>query len=114
MSAFRDLTYLEHILDSIGKINLYTRGISKEDFQAATMVQDAVIRQFEIIGEAAKRVSEELKQENPGVPWKDMAGMRDVLIHDYIDVEIDVVWKTVQDYLPALERQIKAIVKSLQ
>jgi len=61
MSVFKDLTYLEHILDGIGKIKAYTKDFSEEDFQTSTMVQNAVIRQFEIMGEAAKRVSEELK-----------------------------------------------------
>mgnify|MGYP001552195902 CR=1 FL=1 len=80
MSLFRDLTYLEHIKDSIEKIRSYTQSLSEEDFQESTLVQDAVVRQLEIIGEATKRVSGEIKQEYPEVPWKDMAGMRDVMI----------------------------------
>ena len=113
MSLFRDLTYLEHIKDSIEKIRSYTEGLSEEDFQASTLVQDAVVRQLEIIGEATKRVSGEIKQEYPEVPWKDMAGMRDVLIHDYINVEIDIVWKTVVDYLPSLLERINGIIEDL-
>jgi uncharacterized protein with HEPN domain len=113
MSLFRDLTYLEHIKGSIGKIQSYTEGLSEEGFQRSTLVQDAVVRQFEIIGEATKRLSDDLKQQYPEVPWKDMAGMRDVLIHDYINVEIDIVWKTVTDYVQPLLEQINRIIKEI-
>lgn len=113
MSAFRDLTYLEHIEDSIEKIQSYTKGFSEESFQNSTLVQDAVVRQFEIIGEATKRLSVYIRKEHPDIPWKDMAGMRDVLIHDYINVEIDIVWKTVVDYLPALKESVRQIIDKL-
>ena len=113
MSLFRDITYLEHIKDSIEKIYAYTERLSEKDFQESTLVQDAVVRQLEIIGEATKRISGEIKQQYPEVPWKDMAGMRDVLIHDYINVEIDIVWKTVVDYLPSLLGRVKKIIEEL-
>ena len=61
------------------------------------MTQDAVVRQLEIIGEATKRISKDLRNLNPHVPWPDMAGMRDILIHDYIDVDLDIVWKTASE-----------------
>lgn len=111
MSLFRDLTYLEHIKESIDKIQSYTRNLSEETFQESTLIQDAVVRQFEIIGEATKKLSDDIKQQYPEVPWKDMAGMRDVLIHDYINVEIDIVWKTVVDYLPSMLEKIKEIIE---
>ena len=111
MSLFRDLTYVEHIKESIDKIQSYTQNLSEEAFQESTLIQDAVVRQFEIIGEATKRLSDDIKQQCPEVPWKDMAGMRDVLIHDYINVEIDIVWKTVVDYLPSLLEQINEIIE---
>jgi len=107
----RSLTYLEHIKESIDKIQSYTKDLSEEAFQESTLVQDAVVRQFEIIGEATKRLSDDIKQQYPEVPWKDMAGMRDVLVHDYINVEIDIVWKTVVDYLPSLLEQINEIIE---
>lgn len=111
MSLFRDLTYLEHIKESIDKIQSYTHNLSEEGFQESTLIQDAVVRQFEIIGEATKRLSDKIKQQYPEIPWKDMAGMRDILIHDYINVEIDIVWKTVIDYLPPLLDQINKIIE---
>jgi uncharacterized protein with HEPN domain len=67
------------------------------------MTQDAVVRQLEIIGEATKRISDRLRNMNPQVPWSDMAGMRDVLIHDYIDVDIDIVWKTATESINNLK-----------
>ena len=68
------------------------------------MIQDAVIRNFEIIGEASKKVSDELRKVNHEVPWKEMSGMRDKLIHDYIGVDIDVIWKTIIQDLPGLKK----------
>jgi len=67
------------------------------------IVQDAVVRQLEIIGEATKRVSDEFRSKYPDIPWSDMAGMRDVLIHDYIDVDLDIVWKTASESIPELK-----------
>jgi uncharacterized protein with HEPN domain len=61
------------------------------------MLQDADVRQLEIIGEVTKRISKDLRNKNPQVPWSDMAGMRDILIHDYIDVDIEIVWKTASE-----------------
>jgi len=71
------------------------------------MTQDAVVRQLEIIGEATKRVSKELRNINPQVPWSDMAGMRDILIHDYIDVDIDIVWKTASESIKNLKSMLQ-------
>jgi uncharacterized protein with HEPN domain len=74
------------------------------------MTQDAVVRQLEIIGEATKRISEELRSLNPRVPWSDMAGMRDVLVHDYIDVDIDIVWKTSTDSINILKSLLQTLI----
>lgn len=72
-------------------------------------MQDAVVRQLEIIGEATKRISKNLKEENPQVPWSDMAGMRDVLIHDYIDVDHDIVWRTASESIGELKKLINEV-----
>jgi uncharacterized protein with HEPN domain len=104
-----DTVYTDHILVSIKNIIEYTKGISKKDFKKNTLIQDAVIRNFEIIGEATKKVSNDFKKVNYEIPWKEMSGMRDKLIHDYIGVDIDVIWKTIEDDLPILENLLEKI-----
>jgi uncharacterized protein with HEPN domain len=103
-----DSIYIEHILTSINSIQEYISELSLETFLKDRKTQDAVVRQFEIIGEATKRVSLELRDSHPDIPWSHMAGMRDVLIHDYIDVNYKIVWKTATEELPRLK---KAIIK---
>jgi uncharacterized protein with HEPN domain len=92
-----DKIYIEHILQSISRIESYLRGKDHQSFSNDFMLQDAVVRQLEIIGEVTKRISKDLRNKNPQVPWSDMAGMRDILIHDYIDVDIEIVWKTASE-----------------
>jgi uncharacterized protein with HEPN domain len=104
-----DRVYLEHILEAIGKIENFTTKISKFDFDNNVMIQDAVIRNIEIIGEATKKITKQFTQSYPEIPWQDMAGMRDKLIHDYLDVDIDVVWKTIEVDLPFLKGMISKI-----
>ncbi len=104
-----DQAYLEHILTSIEKIQSFVKGISKADFDQNPIIQDAIIRNIEVIGEASKKVSKQLTQAHPDIPWQDMAGMRDKLIHDYLDVDLDVVWKTVEMDLPLLKELINRI-----
>ena len=101
-----DSIYIDHILNSINRILDYISGKDRESFEADLVTQDAVVRQLEIIGEATKRVSKELRSKHPDIPWSDMAGMRDVLIHDYIDVDFGVVWKTASEDIPNLKALI--------
>ncbi len=105
-----DSIYIDHILNSINRILDYISGKDREAFEADLVTQDAVVRQLEVIGEATKRVSKELRSRHPEIPWSDMAGMRDVLIHDYIDVDLGVVWKTASENIPDL----KALIIKLQ
>lgn len=94
--------YLEDILDAINNIENYTKDLTYEGFVRDRKTVDAVIRNFEIIGEATKHVPLTMRREYPNVPWKDMAGMRDKLIHGYFGVQLEVIWKTVNERLPAV------------
>ena len=104
-----DTIYIEHILKSIKNILDYTKDISNAEFAKTTLFQDAVIRNFEVIGEATKKVSSDFKQIHHEIPWKEMAGMRDKLIHDYIGVDIQVIWETVEKDLPILLKLLKEV-----
>jgi len=107
----RDNAYLQHILDAISNIEKFIEGITKEEFTKNLEKQYAVLRGLEIIGEAAKNLSRELKRKYPHIPWKEIAGMRDKLIHQYFGVNLDLVWETVKTKLPELKNQISIILK---
>lgn len=97
-----DTVYLAHIIDAVRQILLYTEGMDYDGFSGTRMVQDAVIRQFEIIGEAAKNMSAEFRSHHSHVPWKDLAGFRDKLIHQYFGVDLATVWRSVEADIPIL------------
>ena len=101
--------YLRHVLDAIRKIRDYTAG-GETAFLADTRTQDAVIRNLEVIGEAVKRLDPSLTAKYPEIPWKRIAGMRDKMIHDYLGVNLQIVWRTVGEELPALENRIAQIL----
>ena len=107
----RDRLYLEQIRERIERIEEYTAD-GADVFRASPMAQDAVIRNFEVVGEAVKRISDGLRAAYPDVPWREMAGLRDVLIHDYAGVDVDEVWNIVANDLPTLKRQIGEILAS--
>jgi len=104
------LVYLKHIQDSIRKIELYTRRGHKE-FLHNTMVQDAVIRNLEVIGEAVRNLSGDFKKEHPEIPWRSMSVLRNVLIHEYFGVDLEIVWRVVQRRLPAVKRHIRKLLQ---
>lgn len=104
-----DIAYIDHILLCISKIQKYTKDLQQTDFNRNEMLQDAVIRNIEIIGEATKKISSELKSQYREIPWKEMSGMRDKLIHDYLGVDNDVVWRTVQEDIPLIKSLIQSI-----
>ena len=105
-----NLVYIEHIQSCINRIHSYAEGLDYDSFLEKQVVQDAIVRQLEIIGEATKRVSIDYKDRYPQIPWKIMAGMRDKLIHDYIDVDFRMVWSTVKEDIPELDRLLKELL----
>jgi uncharacterized protein with HEPN domain len=104
-----DRVYLSHIRDAIERIDNYTSG-GRDEFLTNEMAQDAVIRNLEVIGEAVKGLSEELRSANPDIPWKQIAGMRDVLIHHYFGVKLETVWGVVAEHLEPLGTKVKALL----
>jgi uncharacterized protein with HEPN domain len=102
-----DQVYLAHIRDALQQIATYTEGMDADVFLENRMVQDAVIRQFEIIGEASKNLSDSFRENYPLVPWKDLAGFRDKLIHQYFGVDLTIVWRSVVDDVPVLRDEFR-------
>jgi len=98
--------YLDDIRASIGKIETYVRGMSWEEFAADQKTIDAVVRNLEIIGEAANRLPEETRARYPGIPWDEMVGMRNKIIHEYFGVDLEILWETVQQDIPGLKEDM--------
>ena len=106
-----DRLYLEHIRDAIAKIHAYTAG-GRDAFMRDSLIQDGVIRNFEIIGEATKQLSDDLKKKHPEIPWPDIARFRDFLIHHYMGVNLKRVWEVIETRLPALRQAVDDLLKS--
>jgi len=108
------LILVEHVLESIEKIEEYTAGVTKEEFLESTLLQDAVIRRLEVIGEAIKNIPMEVKARYPDIPWREIVGMRDVLIHKYFGVDLELTWIVIKRDLPALKRRMLEIKRDLE
>ena len=109
--AHDDLVYLRHIVDAINIVGEYLHEVKEDQFNGTRLLQDGAIRQIEIIGEATRHLSKDIRETYPEIPWQDVAGMRDKLIHDYFGVDIEKVWLTTQEDLPVLKQQILEILK---
>jgi uncharacterized protein with HEPN domain len=105
-----DSVYLRHILDAIRLIRDYLQDVSSEQFRNSLFHQDAVVRRLQIIGEAARSVSPECRQAHPEVPWNEIVGMRNRIIHEYVSIDLDIVWEVIDTDLPDLEDHIKGIL----
>jgi uncharacterized protein with HEPN domain len=106
MSRRGDRERLADMLDAIQRATSYVAGISYEDFLVDAKTQDATIRALEVLGEASKEISTDLKTRFPDIPWKRIAGQRDKLIHNYFGINFDIVWESITLDLPALESQV--------
>jgi uncharacterized protein with HEPN domain len=104
----RDRDYLDHILDAIERIQRYVGSSTEREFDANEMLQDAVIRNLEIIGEAATKLSAEFRAANTDIPWAQVAGMRNRLIHGYFAVDLGTVWATIEKDLPVLDAKLRS------
>ncbi len=98
--------YVRHIVDAIEKIGEYTKDADLAEFRRNGMMFDAVIRQFEIIGEATRRTSEKYRALYPEIPWSKMVAMRNFLAHDYLNIDLDIIWDTAKSQLPQLKIQL--------
>ncbi|WP_455388508.1 HepT-like ribonuclease domain-containing protein [Petrachloros mirabilis] len=105
-----DTLYLIHIGECIGRIESYTRGMDEEGFLAAEMVQDAVIRNLQTLAESTQRLSARAKESRPEIGWYKIAGFRNILVHDYLGVDLQRVWDIVQNDLPVLKSAVDAML----
>ena len=102
---------LGEILDAIALVREYTEGLDFEAFAGNLEKQDSVIRRLEIIGEAVKGVPDDVRAKHPAVPWRDIAGARDILIHEYFRVDLEMTWDMVRKDLPLLEAEVRSILQ---
>jgi len=106
----KDNVYLKHILDAIRLIAEFTKGLNKQDFCDSEITIHATVRQFEIIGEAVKHISNALREAHPEIPWRRATGTRDNLIHEYFNVDLDQVWETIEINLPDFKEKITKLL----
>ena len=106
--------FLEHIMDSIDKIETYTNSVTLQEFQEDFERQDAVIRRISVIGEASKNLPDSFKKKHVNVNWRDISAMRNILIHEYFGVKIKKVWRTVKEDIPDLKQKISKMLKDLK
>jgi uncharacterized protein with HEPN domain len=110
MKQSDDKSLLGDILDAIRRIEGYTKGVKREDFLENLMMQDAVMHQIEIIGEASNSISDEFQEKNSHLPWIQMRAIRNKIIHDYRGVNLQIIWDTVRNDLPALKLQVQELL----
>ena len=110
MSKRRDQDFLNDICEAVQRIVAYTKGMTAKRFLKDIKTQDAVVRNLEVIGEATKNLSSRLRKTCPQIPWKELAGVRDKMIHHYFGISYEIVWKIAREQLPQLLPQIEALL----
>lgn len=105
------LVFLDDILESITRIEEYTKGMDEEEFLKNVPTQDAVIRRLEIIGEAVKNIPQHVRDKYSDIPWKEIAGTRDIITHEYFGVNLERIWKTIKEDILPFKEQIEKILK---
>jgi len=114
MSKRRPDVYLQDILESIGHIQRFLEGVSEDEFYKKVEKQDAVLRRLEIIGEAVKHLPEEIREDHPDIPWRQIAGMRDIIIHEYFGITLEMVWVVATEDILDLKAKVEEIIESNQ
>ncbi len=114
MSERKDIDLVQDIRECISRIASYTQDIGYDEFESDLKTQDAVVRNLEVMGEAVKSLSKELKESYSDIPWKNIAGTRDKLIHDYFGLNIDIVWNIAKEELPDLILKIDDIIRNMR
>ncbi len=112
MSISRDNLYLIHIRECLTRVAEYTSG-GRDEFMNDTRTQDAVLRNLQIMGESTQRLSETLKAAHPQVQWRDLAAFRNILVHNYLGMDLAQIWQIITDDLPPFEQQIDAMMQSV-
>lgn len=108
-----NIPYLRHILDSIQAISSFVQGMSLEDFKNDRKTLSAVVREFEVIGEATRKIDIDFRAQYPDIPWQLMVAMRNFLAHEYMNIKPHIIWKTTSEQLPDLEIQISKLIENL-
>jgi uncharacterized protein with HEPN domain len=103
--------FLDDILEATRKVLEYTEGLSDEQFFGDRKTVEAVVWNLQIIGEASKSIPEEIRSRYPDIPWRDMAGLRDVIVHQYFGLKLDVIWKVIKNDLPRVELAVRGILQ---
>ena len=111
MKSRNERLFLADIQECCQKIERFIIGISESDFQTNEILKDALVRNIEIIGEAAKNLSEQTRSENPGIPWRDVMRMRDKIVHHYFRLKLEIIWRTITEDIPALQLQINEMLE---
>ncbi len=101
-----DKLYHYHILESIDKISNYTLGVHRNDFLKSTLIQDAVLRNLQVLSESTQRLSQKFKDKHPEIEWYKIAGLRNILVHDYLGIDLEAVWNIIESYLPQLRETV--------